>query len=289
MDKFLFLLGDGLKNLWRHKLTVFTAVFSLFLALSTIGVLFIAEQNTSQLIQYMRSKYKIEVFFEDSIDNETAALKVEQIREIPGVYSTTLITKEQALRIYKSQFNEDLLTFLDYNPLPASCVVNIKRSYTGKLDIDPIIKQLKAIEGVESINHQGRLIQRIESFYTDGMLGLSVVAFTIILVSILIISNTIKLTIYTKKDLINALKTIGASNTFIRLPFILEGLFQGILGATLASGLLFGAVSGANEILGQLTSFTIQANWLFIIWIYLIAMVISLFGSTRAISRFLKT
>ena len=288
MNKFLFLLSEGLKNLWRHKLTVFTAVFSVFLSLSTIGVLFIAEQNTHKLIEYMRSKYKIEVFFKDTVTNEQAGQAVEKIKMIQGVYTTTLIPKEEALKVYKSQFGDDITEFLDYNPLPASCVVNIKRKYGGYLQITPIIEQIRKIDGVDTVNHQGRLISRIEGFYEKGLLGLSGVAFAIILVTVMIISNTIKLTIYANKDLIKALRIIGATNTFIRMPFILEGVFQGIIGTILASGLLYGAVYGANEVLRQLTAFTINVQWLFLSWLFLIAMVISLFGSSRAISKFLK-
>lgn len=288
MDKFLFLLGEGFKNLWRHKLTVFTAVFSVFLSLSTIGILFIAEQNTHKLIEYMRSKYKIEVFFNDTVTNDQASQYVQEIKMIEGVYTTTLITKEEALKVYQSQFGKDLTEFLDYNPLPASCVVNIKRKYDGYLKIAPIIEQIKKIEGVDTVNHQGHLISRIEGFYEKGLLGLSGVAFAIILVTVMIISNTIKLTIYANKDLIKALRIIGATNTFIRMPFILEGVFQGIIGTILASGLLYGTVYGANELLRQMTTFTVNVQWMFLSWLFLIAMVISLFGSSRAISKFLK-
>ena len=288
MDKFLFLLGEGFKNLWRHKLTVFTAVFSVFLSLSTIGILFIAEQNTHKLIEYMRSKYKIEVFFNDTVTNDQASQYVQEIKMIEGVYTTTLITKEEALKVYQSQFGKDLTEFLDYNPLPASCVVNIKRKYDGYLKISPIIEQIKKIEGVDTVNHQGHLISRIEGFYEKGLLGLSGVAFAIILVTVMIISNTIKLTIYANKDLIKALRIIGATNTFIRMPFILEGVFQGIIGTILASGLLYGTVYGANELLRQMTTFTVNVQWMFLSWLFLIAMVISLFGSSRAISKFLK-
>ncbi len=288
MNKFLFLLGEGLKNLWRHKLTVFTAVFSIFLALTTVGILFIAEQNTQKIIEYMRSKYKIEVFFTDSITDKQAEQIVLEIRKIPGVYSTTLITKEQALQIYKSQFNEDLFEFLDYNPLPSSCVVNVTRKKDGLLRVDSIIDKIQSMKGVDSVNHQRRLINRIEKIYDQGLLALSAVAFAIMLVTVMIISNTIKLTIYAKKDLIQALKMIGATNSFIRLPYILEGIFQSIIGASLAAGLLYGAVYGANEILGQITTFTLPVQWSFLGWLFLIAVVISLFGSSRAISRFIK-
>ena len=81
---------------------------------------------------------------------------------------------------------------------------------------------------------------------------------------------------------------IGASNLFIRTPFILEGIFQAVLGALLASGLLYGAVMGANELLSQISSFSIQVNWLFLAWLFTIAVVIGLIGSSRAISKFLK-
>jgi len=288
MDKFLFLFGEGLKNLWRHKLTVFTAVFSIFLALTMVGVLFLAEQNTQTLIEYMRSKYKIEVFFIDSITDEQAEQKVSEIRKIPGVYSTTLITKDQALQIYKSQFDEDLSEFLDYNPLPSSCVVNITRKKDGLLRVQPIIKKIQSIQGVDSVNHQGRMINKIEKFYEKGLSGLSMVAVAIMLITVMIISNTIKLTIFSKKDLIQALKMIGATNSFIRMPFILEGIFQGVLGAALAAGLLYGAVYGINTVLEQLTTFSLQVEWYFLGWLFLIAIVVSLFGSSRAVSRFVK-
>ncbi len=288
MDRFLFLLGEGFKNLWRHKMTVFTAVFSVFLALTTIGFLFIAEQHSHKLIEYMRSKYKIEVFFDYSITDDQAEQTVKEIKNIPGVYSTTLITKDRALDIYKSQFGEDIKEFLDYNPLPASCVVNLTRKKEGYLHIEPIINRIKSMKGIDNVNHQGRLINRMEKFYEQSLLGLSLAAFSILLVTVFIISNTIKLTIYSKKDLIQALKMIGATNSFIRMPFILEGILQSVIGAGLAAGFLYGVVFGANKLLIQVSTFTIHVQWNFLAWLFLIAIIISLFGSSRAISKFVK-
>lgn len=288
MEQFLFLLGEGFKNLWRHKMTVFTAVFSIFLALTTVGVLFITEQHSHKLIEYMRTKYKIEVFFDDTITDKEAKQIVKEIKNIPSVYSTTLITKDRALEIYKSQFGEEIMELLDYNPLPASCVVNLTRKKDGYLHIEPIIKRIESMKGIDNVNHQGRLINRMEKFYEQSLLGLSLVAFAIVLVTVFIISNTIKLTIYSKKDLIQALKMIGATNSFIRMPFILEGVFQSIIGASLAGGFLYSVVYGTNEVLGRFTTFTIQVQWYFLGWLFLIAVVISLFGSSRAISRFMK-
>ena len=72
MDKFLYLVSEGLKNVWRHKMTTFTAVFSLFLALYFVGLLATAGENTKSILQYLRSKYKIEVFFKQNVDLKSA-------------------------------------------------------------------------------------------------------------------------------------------------------------------------------------------------------------------------
>ena len=88
MDKFLYLISEGLKNVWRHKMTTFTAVFSLFLALYFVGLLATVGENTKSILQYLRSKYKIEVFFKQNIDLKVAKEVSDLILEIKGVRSS---------------------------------------------------------------------------------------------------------------------------------------------------------------------------------------------------------
>ena len=109
MDKFLYLVSEGLKNVWRHKMTTFTAVFSLFLALYFVGLLATAGENTRSILQYLRSKYKIEVFFKQNVDLKMAKKVSDSILEIKGVRSSTVINKDDAVRIFKGQFGEDVL------------------------------------------------------------------------------------------------------------------------------------------------------------------------------------
>ena len=108
MDKLLYLISEGVKNVWRHKMTTFTAVFSLFLALFFVGVLAIAGDNTHSVLQYLRSKYKIEVFFNQDVGHETAKGIVDSIKEINGIRTATIIGKDDAVRIFKDQFGEDI-------------------------------------------------------------------------------------------------------------------------------------------------------------------------------------
>ena len=115
MDKMMFLLSEGVKNLWRHKLTAFTAIFSTFLTLSVAGSLMIVGQNTNKVIEYLRGKYKIEVFFNENVPDKQIATVVEEFNKINGVRSTTLISRSDAGKIFKSQFGENILDIVKKN------------------------------------------------------------------------------------------------------------------------------------------------------------------------------
>ena len=192
MDKMMFLLSEGMKNLWRHKLTAFTAIFSAFLTLAVAGSLIIVTQNTNKLIEYLRDKYKIEVFFKEGVKEERVVELVKEFKKINGVRSTTMITKADAEKIFESQFGENILDLVGYNPLPASCVVNVVRKRETKLNVNPIIKRIKSYPEVDEISYQGRLIIRIESYYQKFVKGMSIILILVLVISVFIISNTVR-------------------------------------------------------------------------------------------------
>ena len=290
MDKFLYLISEGLKNVWRHKMTTFTAVFSLFLALYFVGLLATAGENTKSILQYLRSKYKIEVFFKQNIDLKVANEVSDLILEIKGVRSSTVINKDDAVRIFKDQFGEDILGILGYNPLPISAVVNLKRNTEEMLDATPIVNKIKKIKGVEEVRYQGHLIKKIERTYARVMKIFPWVALVFISVAVLVIYNTVKLSIFSRKDLINSLKLIGATRLFIQMPFIFEGLIDGIIATIVSVPLLIGTINGANYVINNFTSWNVElaiAPVLFL-WLTLLSGIISVLGSYRAVSGVMK-
>ena len=165
MDKLSFLISEGLKNLWRHKLTSFSSIFSIFLTLIISGSLIIVTQNTSKVIEYLRDKYKIEVFFKNAVTNDEVKEIVADINKINGVRSTTIITKDDAEKIFKSQFGEDIMKIIGYTPLPISCVVNIVKDDSKVINIASIINQLESFQEIDEIYYQGTIISRIEYYY----------------------------------------------------------------------------------------------------------------------------
>ena len=290
MDKLLYLISEGFKNVWRHKMTTFTAVFSLFLALYFVGLLAIAGENTKSILQYLRSKYKIEVFFKQDIEYGSAKSISASILKIKGVRSSTVINKDDAVRIFKDQFGEDILAILGYNPLPISAVVNLKRKSDQLLDASPIVNEIKILDGVEQVRYQGHLIKKIERTYAKIMKYFPFMAMVFILVAVLVIYNTVKLSIFARKELINSLKLIGATKLFIQMPFIFEGLIDGFMASLIASPLILVTVNGVNYMMNNFTSWNIQLSIapILFLWLTLLSGIISVVGSYRAVSGIMK-
>lgn len=271
-------------------MTTFTAVFSLFLALYFVGLLATAGENTKSILQYLRSKYKIEVFFKQNIDLKIAKQISSSILEVKGVRSSTVINKDDAVRIFKDQFGEDILGVLGYNPLPISAVVNLKRNSEEMLKIAPVVSEIKKMKGVQEVRYQGYLIKKIERTYARFIKLFPGVAILFIAVAVLVIYNTVKLSIYSRKDLINSLKLIGATKLFIQMPFIFEGLIDGLLATLISIPLIIGTVNGANYMIGNFTSWNIEliVDPILFIWLTLLSGIISVLGSYRAVSGVMK-
>ena len=290
MDKFLYLLTEGVKNTWRHKMTAFTAIFSLFIALYIVGLLATVGNNTHKVLHYLRSKYKIEVFFKQDVSNEEAVGMIHRIKKIKGVRTATIIEKEDAMRIFKDQFGENITDILGYNPLPVSAVVNVDRTRRDPLRVEPIIKEIRTIDRVEEIRYQGNLINKIEMNYKRVSDRFPYFSGIIIFIAVLIIYNTIKLSVYSRRDLIRSLQLIGATRLFVKLPFIIEGIFIGLISVILVFPALMGTVKGVNYMVSNFTSMNIKLTFDTSVWIWLFALVvvITLIGSYRAASSFLK-
>ena len=290
MDKFLYLISEGFKNVWRHKMTTFTAVFSLFLSLYFVGLLAIAGENTKSILQYLRSKYKFEVFFKQNVEFEKAKEISQSILNIKGVRSSTIINKDDAVRIFKDQFDEDIISILGYNPLPISAVINLKRKSNAILEASPIVEQIKRIDGVDEVRYQGLLIKKIERTYAKIMKYFPFIAMIFIVIAVLVIYNTVKLSIFSRKELIESLRLIGATRLFIKMPFVFEGLIDAGLATLIASPLIIGTINGLNYFTNNFTSLNIKLSIspTMFLWLTLLSGIISVIGSYRAVSNIMR-
>ena len=289
MNTTVFIIAEGLKNVWRHKSSAVSSVFSIYLTLIVAGSLLIISQNTNKLIEYLREKYKIEVFFKDGVSEDRVVELSEEFKKLNGIRSITVISKKDAEKIFKSQFGDDILNLLGYNPLPVSCVINLKKDWPSKIELQPIIINLKKFREVDEVNHQGKLISRIENYYESFLkIMIGVVSFALI-IAVFIISNTVRLTVYSKRDLIKSLQLIGATKSFIKAPFLIEGIVHGFMATVLAVYTLLGALEFSKYIVYDLTKFNIIYDQILILQLLLgLSIIVGVIGSNRAISKFLK-
>ena len=289
MNKFIFIFAEGFKNVWRHKSSAVSSIFSIYLTLIVSGSLLIVSQNTNKLIEYLRDKYKIEVFFKEGVTQARVADLIEDFKSINGVNSITVISKKDAERIFKSQFGDDILSILGYNPLPISCVINLKKDWPTRIDIKPIISNLRKYREVDEINHQGKLISRIENYYETFLKIMVVIVSVTLIIAVFIISNTVRLTVLSKKELIKSLQLIGATKWFVKGPFIIEGLVHGLLATVLSLYTIVGILKFSKYLIYDLTKFDIYYDQIFIFQVLLsLSLLVGFIGANRAISRFLK-
>ena len=289
MNKFIFILSEGFKNVWRHKSSALSSIFSIYLTLIVSGSLLIVSQNTNKLVEYLRDKYKIEVFFKNDVSEKRVDELAQDFKSLNGVSSITIISKKDAEKIFKSQFGDDILNILGYNPLPASCVINLKKDWPTKIDIKPIISNLQKYREVDEVNHQGKLISRIENYYERFLKVMVGIVSVAIIIAVFIITNTVRLTILSKKELIKSLQLIGATKWFVKGPFIIEGFVHGILAAVLSLYTIIGVLNFSKYFVYDLTRFDIYYDQVFLFQVLLsLSLLVGFIGSNRAISRFLR-
>lgn len=288
MSKLFFLFKEGIKNIWRHKMTAVTAIISVFLVLLVIGIFIVIQQNSHHFIERIRSEYKIKVFFTENVDNGHGQEIVNQMKTIDDISSVKLVTKEDALKIYQSDFDEDLFELLGYNPLPVSAVIELEKSGNKEIDVEPIINAIHNLDNIDEVEYEGTLIRRVEYFYNITVRILTYIAIALIVITIIVISNTVKLSVYAKQDLIQNLKSIGASKRFIKTPFIIEGILEGVIGAGFAVSVIFILVKATNKYFSELVTFNIDYNLIGVAWIIVIAVLIGFIGSYRGIRVILK-
>ena len=287
IDRFLYLVSEGIRSLWRTKTTALATISAIGIAASFVVFSAVVGENISGIIQIARGQYEFQVFFSKDVDNIRAAELVDQIGAIEGIMSASLITKEEAADIFQREFGENIFDLLEENPLPPGSVLKLQQPKDGRIDVNPIIKQIELVEGVDEVRYQERLISLIERYYEGFFAAVTALAAAILFGTVILISNTIRLSIYARQDLIRILKLVGATDRFVRFPFMIEGILEGFFGSLLAAAVSYGFVEGSNYFLSLFTQYRLV--WQFQIVALLVGVIVffSFVGSMRAVRKFL--
>lgn len=298
-----YLLGEGIRNVFKNKKSTSASIIIMSLTMLIFGVFFVITQNINSIMKQIESEQGIEVFLYDISEDQTKALE-DYIRNIDGINTVEYKSKEDALNQLKSQFKDrgDLLSGYDENNIfPASYVVtltDLTKNNEVKQKIDEYDKDKPDTEKViKKITSSDETITTLINLANGIRIITGVILVILIIISIFIISNTIKLTVHARRKEISIMKYVGATNSFIRWPFIVEGIIIGIISGAISIiilGINYNLI--ANKILESQVVSAMSINLLtfadmfgLIVLVYTILGVgIGILGSCISMRRYLK-
>jgi cell division transport system permease protein len=284
-------MREGFAGYKRAKFSFLTSTISLMLAVLLLGLLARFGYNTYEIAEALRSQVDVEIYIHDVDYNRRVAIR-QMLEAQPVVEQVNYISKDSAAAIFIRDFGVEGSALADLGFLPASYRVTLK-SDAAIEDIVAMVEEAREHRDVDEVLFNRLQYEMLQSRFRLVMLiGGGLGAF-ILLTAIVLVFNTIRLTIYARKKLIRAMKLVGATNAFIRRPFLVEGMLQGILGGIAAALLLdviFRHVLPRIIPDGELMVF----EWPLGEWYYLVgammllALMMGFFGSRWAAKRFIR-
>jgi len=273
----------------KTKTIYISTVFGIAMVLLMIGLLGLILVNAHNLSRYVKENIVLNVFVDDGA-HETDVLQLQkEIEANPMVKQTEYVSKELAARNLQKDLGEDAIKFLGYNPLSPSLDVYLKAEYANNTDIERFKNGLLKNKLVKEVKYQQLLVDQMNKNLTNISLVILGFAAIFVVLSVALINNTIRLAIYSQRFLIKSMQLVGATKGFIRKPFLLYGIWHGLLGGLIAIIILIGTLSLAYKevpdlvILQNYTEFGI----VFIIVIG-IGVFISGFSTYLAVNKFLR-
>lgn len=276
------------RNIWMTLASIFTVVLSLFI----LGFFSIVILNLNKMADTLESQVQISVYLKDDLSQEEIDETKETLSKIEGLQDIKFITREEAMENFKERLGDQqfLLDALDdTNPLPDSFSLTV----TSPQQVKTIADTAAALDSVESASYSQDVINHL--FNLTHLIRLIGIALIILLTgaAIFIISNTIRLTVFARRKEIAIMKYVGATDWFIRWPFLLEGICLGFIGGGLATIFLYIVYNQVTqEIYEAMAFFPLIPQHPFIDYISLAILVagiiIGALGSTISLKRFLK-
>lgn len=284
-----YMIKEGAAGLSRARLAAFTSIFSLFLAVLLIGVLSRIGFNAFEVAQMLRQQVEVEVYLQN-IDTQTSSELRQRIASEQFVEELSYISRDSASKIFQQEFGMGGEALADLDFLPASLRLKIS-DQASVAQVDSLVQVVAGYQGVEEVQFNLALLELLEARTDQLVMGGTIIGVFILFIAMILVFNTIRLTIYAKRDLIRAMKLVGATNGFIRRPFLVEGLLQGVIAggfAALFIYLLFDwAVPRYLPQLGVLS--WPLGRWYFLIGgVVLLAMMMGWWGSRWAARKFIK-
>ncbi|MFO8062016.1 MAG: permease-like cell division protein FtsX [bacterium] len=237
----IYIIQEAFKGFGKNKSMSFITVGIITISIFIFGLFIVGTANLMNIIKMAEDKIEMIAYVEDDTSDEDIAVLKRRILSIAGVQDVEFISKDMALRKFKNQFsdNSDLLTVFETNPLPASFKIFVSMAYKNPENLRDISNKIMLFENIDSIDYGAEWIEELDRtvkilFLIDLILGI-----IIALSSIFIVFNTIRLTVYARKEQIDIMDLVGATSSYIEIPYIIEGIIHGLTGSIISAGILY--------------------------------------------------
>ncbi|MDD6190501.1 MAG: permease-like cell division protein FtsX [Firmicutes bacterium] len=250
MKSFFYTLKQSFLQFGRNLNMAVASIFAITCMLLILSLFFIIVINVNMAAEKVKGDYdSIEIFLKEGTTEESAEEIISDIETQAGVDSAHFKTKDQAMEEFRSRWGENgyLLDSLTDNPLPDSVVIVI-----GDLEkADAIAEKAAGYSQTEDVKYYKSTVDKLLKVTNFIQFGAIVLMVVLIIISIVVVSNTIKLTVFNRADEISIMKYIGATNWFIRGPFLVEGIIIGMISGGIALGITALVYSNLIEAVGE--------------------------------------
>ena len=287
ITKLLFLLSESFRALFRAKLPAAISSITIGIALVIFSLAYFTYVNLLGYSYKFKSKYRIEVFFQSDLNADKARDLFNTILISDGIEQGEFINKEKAAELFKSYFHEDINEIIGENPLPMGGRYDIAVDYRNSTQMRSMVLDIRRLEGVDVAPFPQGVISRVDSI-VENILGVSMaMGIAIFIIAVILVSNTIRLIIHARQEAIETMHLLGATNSFIRFPFVVEGIIQGIIGAGFSLLILYLLRSLQSYLLEPLVNLPMVEPANLIAYNIIFGLILALIGSYRGISKYL--
>ena len=244
----------------RLRSSYFSTIVSIALVLFMLGLVGLIILNAKKLSDHVKENIGFSIFLKENVKEADIVKLQKSLDAAQYVKSTEYIDREQAMKIFQEEIGEDI-GFLGFNPLLASIEVRLKADFANPDSIAWIEKELMENQKIKEVHYKKNLVALVNENVRKITIVLLAFSGLLLIIAIALINNSIRLSIYSKRFLIRSMQLVGATQGFIRRPFLWKGIFHGIIGAFIAICLLIGVIYTVQKQLPEL--FELQDAQLF--------------------------
>lgn len=229
-----------------------SSVISISLVLLLVGVAAMLLLNARSVSDYFKENMEVSVIMKPGVSEEQAAVFQEQLDKSRFVNSTVLVSREQGEKEMMEMLGEDFLDVFETSPVPVSLDMTLEADYVSSDSLEVVTSEVMMADIVDEVNYQKSLVDALNANFSRISAVIAVFIALLLFISYVLINNTVRLNVFARRFTIHTMKLVGATRAFIRAPFLVQAVLQGVFSAVIANGALVGLLFVLKSRFGQL-------------------------------------